>query len=180
LVINSKRLTETSSDRGRYDRLPPSAPVFEIKGIFSDRVKFELINGYRLVRDRNEKTFEVHSSALSTPRSIEKGSVKTVCNITVLQIGKSRTSSASSSDNAPLRYAASHSIEALSIETQNGVPSVTLEVDGATLSAVQLDGVLTTAWGQIEILDINSPAQTVTIQHADLQETLHVGQSVPQ
>ncbi len=51
-------------------------------------------------------------------------------------------------------------------------------VDGTTYAAKKVGDVVTTSWGQIKILGINGPAQTVTILHADVQVTLHVGQSV--
>jgi hypothetical protein len=71
-----------------------------------------------------------------------------------------------------------HSIQALSIENQDGVPSATLVVDGTTFAARKVGAVMTTSWGQIKIVGINGPAQTVTILHADVQVTLRVGQSV--
>ena len=72
----------------------------------------------------------------------------------------------------------SHAIKAVSIETSNGVPSATLVIDGTTYAAKKVGAVLNTGWGQVKILGINGPAQTVTILHADVQVTLHVGQAV--
>ena len=71
-----------------------------------------------------------------------------------------------------------HAIKAVSIETSNGVPSATLVVDGTTYAAKKVGAVVNTAWGQVKILGINAVAQTVTVLHADVQVTLHVGQSV--
>ena len=53
-----------------------------------------------------------------------------------------------------------------------------LVVDGTTFAARKVGVVVSTGWGQVKILGINGPAQTVTILHADVQMTLHVGQSV--
>ena len=71
-----------------------------------------------------------------------------------------------------------HAIKAVSVETSNGVPSATLVVDGTTYAAKKVGAVFDTAWGQIKVLGINGPGQTVTILHADVQLTLRVGQSV--
>ena len=75
-------------------------------------------------------------------------------------------------------YDVGHSIKAVSVETSNGVPSATLVVDGTTYAAKKVGAVFDTAWGQIKILGINGPGQTVTILHADVQLTVRVGQSV--
>ena len=71
-----------------------------------------------------------------------------------------------------------HAIKAVSVDTSNGVPSATLVVDGTTYAAKKVGAVFDTAWGQIKVLGINGPGQTVTILHADVQLTLRVGQSV--
>lgn len=86
----------------------------------------------------------------------------------------SGTSTTSSTDYT----SSTHSVEALSIDVANGVPSATLVVDGTTYAAEKIGAVLTTDWGQIKIMGINGPAQTVTILHGDEQVTIDVGQSV--
>ena len=73
---------------------------------------------------------------------------------------------------------AGHTIKALSIETSDGVPSATLVVDGHTYAARKVGAVISTSWGQIKVVGINTPAQTVTILHGDVQVTIHVGDTV--
>ena len=84
----------------------------------------------------------------------------------------------SSSSSSSTSQDVSHAIKAVSIETSNGVTSTTLVIDGTTYAAKKVGVVLNTGWGQVKILGINAPAQTVTVLHADVQITLHVGQSV--
>jgi len=50
-------------------------------------------------------------------------------------------------------------------------------VDGVTYANKKVGDVFSTGWGQIKIVGINAPAQTVTILHGDVQLTLHVGQT---
>lgn len=172
-------------------KLPPSSSVLEITSISSSAVTFELLNGYTLGGDTSKKTFPVSQSTAPTQVILENGSKQAVYLITVEQIhfseggssssggSTSSTSSGStSSSTGSTSYAVSHSIRALSIETHNGVPSATIVVDGTTFAAEKVGAVVTTSWGQIKVVGINGPAQTVTILHADVQVTLRVGQSV--
>jgi hypothetical protein len=176
--LGKRDVNETFTDCKRSDRLPPSAPALRIAAIFSDRVKFDLIDGYALVGDGGKKIFEVERTR-PTLHTIKKGAATTVCSVAVLRIGDGGTG-ASSSEKAPLSLAATHSIEALEIGANNGVPSAGFAVDGAVYPAEEIGQTFTTDWGQIEVLGANAVAQTVTIQHADLQETLHVGRPVSQ
>ena len=176
--LGKRNVNETFTDCKRTDCLPPRAPVLRIAGIFSDRVKFDLIDGYVLVGHGGKKIFGVWRSK-PTLQTISRGSVKTVCCVSVLEIGDGG-SGASSSEKAPLSLTAGHSIEVLEIAANNGVPSAGFAVDGAVYPAEKIGQTFTTDWGQIEVLGANAVAQTVTIQHADLQETLHVGRPVSQ
>ena len=72
----------------------------------------------------------------------------------------------------------SHSITVLSVTSQNGTALVTIEVDGKTYSDLEQGDVISTSWGEIEIIAINVNAQTVTILHGDQTLTLHAGQVI--
>ena len=58
------------------------------------------------------------------------------------------------------------------------MPSATIVVDGTTYASRKVGAVISTSWGQVKIVGINGPAQTVTVLHGDVQVTLQVGQSV--
>jgi len=170
--------------------LPTNSPVFKVAG-FKDNangqlgVEFELLGNYTV---GGQKTFIVVPGVPLTV-VLEDGSTITYYTITVeLNYGEgssstssssstNSTSSTGSSDLSSSAYAG-HSIKALSIETTNGVPSATIVVDGTTYAALKVGSVVSTSWGQIKIVGINGPAQTVTVLHADVQVTLRVGQSV--
>jgi hypothetical protein len=163
------------------DKLPPAASVFQITAIASTGVTFKLLNGYTV---NGNPTFTV--SGVETPVSVSlvSGSKTVVYTLTIVSLayaegttGSSGTSSSTGSSGTSSSIAG-HSIKALSIETSNGVPSATITVDGTTYAAQKVGQITTTSWGQIKVIGINAPAQTVTILHADVQITLHVGQSV--
>ena len=71
-----------------------------------------------------------------------------------------------------------HSISVLSITSQNGTALVTIEVDGKTYSDLKVGAVVTTSWGQIEVLAIDVSGQTVIVLHGDQRIVLHAGQVI--
>jgi hypothetical protein len=176
--LGTKDINETFSECKRGDVLPTDRPLLRVAAVFVDRVKFEPVSGYSLVAAGDRKTFEVW---IGNPalQSVRKDGRTTVCAISVLRVGSGGTGS-SSDEQAPLSRAAGQSIEALSIVSLNGDPGAILEVDGTVYPAEEIGQPFTTDWGQLEVLGTNAAAQTVTIQHADLQETLHLGRPVSQ
>ena len=88
--------------------------------------------------------------------------------LSVLSIGSSGSGTTSSG----------HSISVLSITSSNGTAMVTFEVDGKTYSDKEVGDVISTSWGEIEIIAINVDAQTVTIVHGDQTLILRAGQVV--
>ena len=158
-----------------------------IKSIASSGVTFKLLNGYTVGAGTNTKTFPVAEAAAPTQVTLVNGSTQKVYSVTVVQHQLRRESGSAARRPAPRAApdraarptrSPGHSIKALSIETSNGMPSATITVDGTTFAARTVGQVTTTSWGQIKVVGINAPAQTVTILHADVQVTLHVGQSV--
>jgi hypothetical protein len=187
--VKSGGVDGTYNDQKVGDKLPPAASVFKITAISSAGVTFELLNGYTI--GGAGKTFgPVAAETLPTAVKLQNGSKSVTYFITVLQLndsggnGGSGGGSSSGSGNGSGSGGGSassdvgHAIKAVSIETSNGVPSATLVVDGTTYAAKKVGAVVNTAWGQVKILGINAVAQTVTVLHADVQVTLHVGQSV--
>jgi hypothetical protein len=171
----------TYNDQKAGDKLPPSSSVFQVTTVSSLGVTFELLNGYTV---GGLKTFgPIPPETLPTTVKLENGSKNVNYSITVLQLNDSGGSGGSGGGSdggsgGSTSYDVGHAIKAISIETSNGVPSATLVIDGTTYAAKKVGAVLNTGWGQVKILGINAPAQTVTVLHADVQVTLHVGQSV--
>jgi hypothetical protein len=71
-----------------------------------------------------------------------------------------------------------HSLKILSISTINGSPVVTFQVDSTVYSDVQKGDTVSTSFGQIKVLDINTSSQTVTLLHGSETELLSVGQTI--
>ena len=187
----SGNVSATYHDEKVGDQLPPAGAIVQITAITANAVTFKLLNHYTIGGDANTATFDV---AVGSPTTVtlQKNSTSTTYLFTVLNViysgssGSSSSSSSSSSNSGSSSVSSAtgsatlsgHSIKALSIETTDGVPSVTLVVDGHTYAARKVGVVISTSWGQIKIVGINAPAQTVTILHGDEQVTLRVGQSV--
>ncbi|MHB8868256.1 MAG: hypothetical protein ACYC6T_06575 [Thermoleophilia bacterium] len=69
-----------------------------------------------------------------------------------------------------------HSLKVLSIDLVNGVPVVTFEVDDTVYEDKKEGDVVSTSWGQIEIVSIDAEDQTVVFLHGSETRTLAVGQ----
>jgi hypothetical protein len=69
-----------------------------------------------------------------------------------------------------------HSLKVLSIDVANGVPVVTFEVDGVVYEDKKEGDVVSTSWGQIEVVSIDPEQQVVVLLHGSETRTLAVGQ----
>lgn len=69
-----------------------------------------------------------------------------------------------------------HSLKVLSIDVVNGVPVVTFEVDGVVYEDKKEGDVVSTSWGQIEVVEIDPDDQVVVLLHGSELRTLAVGQ----
>lgn len=69
-----------------------------------------------------------------------------------------------------------HSLKVLSIDVVNGVPVVTFEVDDTVYEDKKEGDVVSTSWGQIEVVSIDAQGQTVVFLHGSETRTLAVGQ----
>jgi hypothetical protein len=185
IIVKSGSAGATYRDQRVGDKLPPAGSVFSIRSIAPSGVTFKLLDGYTIGAGTKTTSFTVAQADTPTQVTLVNGSSQKVYYVTVVSIGNVTSSSSSSSGTSSStgsggtsNSTAGHSIKALSIETSNGVPSATITVDGTTFAARTVGQVTTTSWGQVKVVGINAPAQTVTILHADVQVTLHVGQSV--
>lgn len=69
-----------------------------------------------------------------------------------------------------------HSLKVLSIDVVNGVPTVTFEVDDTVYEDKKVGAVVSTSWGQIEVISIDAENQVVVFLHGSELRTLGVGQ----
>lgn len=69
-----------------------------------------------------------------------------------------------------------HSLKVLSIDVINGVAVVTFEVDDTVYEDKKEGDVVSTSWGQIEVVSIDAQDQTVVLLHGSETRTLAVGQ----
>jgi hypothetical protein len=153
----------TSYNVVQGDQVPGgSAAEFTIGGVTSGDVTFKVIDG---ALENGDTSFTVNLG--EAVRVTLDGGVS--YDISVISIGQGGGGGGGS---------ASHSISVLNVTSQNGTALVTLEVDGKTYSDLEQGDVISTSWGEIEIIAINVNAQTVTILHGDQTLTLHAGQVI--
>ncbi len=187
--VTSGSIDKTYTNQKIGAKLPPGSPAFKVTAIsVSSGVTLEWLEGHMPVEGEDTDTIPVYGVGTFT---LAEGSQDVVYKITIVKLDYPSSSSSGSSNSTnsnstsgggsssgSTSYDVGHSIKAVSVETSNGVPSATLVVDGTTYAAKKVGAVFDTAWGQIKILGINGPGQTVTILHADVQLTVRVGQSV--
>ena len=90
---------------------------------------------------------------------------------TTTTTGGSTTTTHPSDVTTPL-----HSLKVLSIDEVNGEPVVTFEVDGVIYEDKHEGDVVSTSWGQIEVVEIDAENQTVVFLHGSETRTLAVGE----
>jgi len=152
----------TSYNVVQGDQVPGgSAAEFTVTGVSSGDVTFKVIDGEL---ENGDKSFSVNLG--EAVRVTLDGGVS--YDISVISIGEGGGGGGGTS----------HSISVLSVTSQNGTALVTIEVDGKTYSDLEQGDVISTSWGEIEIVAINVNAQTVTIRHGDQTLTLHAGQVI--
>jgi hypothetical protein len=71
-----------------------------------------------------------------------------------------------------------HTLKILSIGTVGGAPAVTFQVDGSSYQNARVGNVVSTSWGQIKVLDINTSSKVVTLLQGSETLVLTVGQLV--
>lgn len=162
-VLSAKvKVDGTSYNVKKGDQVPGgSAAAFTVSDVTSGDVSFTVNDG---ALENGDTSFSVNLGEV-VEVTLKSGSTYTIA---VSSIGDSGGGSSTGG----------HTITVLSVNSQNGVALATLKVDGKTYSDKKVGDVLTTSWGQIEILAIDVKAQTVTIMHGDQTLTLHAGQVI--
>lgn len=73
-----------------------------------------------------------------------------------------------------------HTLKVLGVGQAGGAAVVTLQVDSSVYKDKHIGSVVSTSWGQIKILDINSSSKVVTLMHGSETLNLVVGQAIYQ
>ena len=71
-----------------------------------------------------------------------------------------------------------HTLKVLSVGQVAGASAVTLQVDTSVYKDRRIGSVISTSWGQIKVLDINTSSKVVTLLHGSETLNLIVGQVI--
>jgi hypothetical protein len=71
-----------------------------------------------------------------------------------------------------------HTLTVVSIANVGGSPAVTLRVDDTTYTNKLVGDVISTTWGQVQVLVVDVSGQVATLQHGSETVTLAVGDSI--
>ena len=112
------------------------------------------------------------STSSTTATTGGNGSTTTTTYHSTTTTYHSTTTTQPSSVTTPL-----HSLKVLSIDEVNGEPVVTFQVDGTVYDDKHEGAVVSTSWGQIEVVDIDAVNQKVVFLHGSETRTLAVGES---
>jgi hypothetical protein len=148
------------------DETPASSPAFYVASLAPTGVTFELIDGQTF--DDGSTSVEVAEGQDVVVTNADTGDSYRLSVISLNYSG--------GGEDKPVQ--SGHSIQLLSINTQNGNDTATFKVDGTTYADQAVGAVFVTGWGEIKILAIDAGAQTVTILHGDDTLVLHVGQII--
>jgi len=150
------------------DTVPEDGPEFTIAAINSDEVVFKLMDDNEFEDGSSSVTVGVGESVEVTNKDTGKSYTLSVTAI-VFAGGATSTTTATASG---------HTFKALSINTVDGVVTVTIEVDGTVYSDKKVGAVVDTAAGDVKIVAINEGTQSAAVLWGDANLVLYVGQSV--
>lgn len=154
------------------DETPLDDPAFYVADVTSSGVTFELIDGQTF--DDGSSSVEVAEGQEVVVTAADSGETFRI-SVVRLNYGDD---DGDDGDNGGNGGGDGHTVELLSINTQNGVDTATIAVDGVTYADLEVGDTVDTDWGQFKVLAIDSGAQTVTILHGDDTLVLRVGQSI--
>jgi hypothetical protein len=150
------------------DQVPADSPVFTIGAINSSEVVFKLMEDNEFEDGSTSVTVGVGESVEVTNQ--DNGKTYTLAVVEILFAdGSSSTTTASTSG---------HTFEALSINTVDGVATVTIEVDGTVYNDQKVGAVVSTPAGDVKIVAINEGTQSAAVLWGDANLVLYVGSSV--
>jgi len=111
------------------------------------------------------------------PTTTTTGSGGTTSTTTTTGSSTSTTESGTTSTTQPSEVDTPlHSLRVLSIDVINDTPVVTFEVDGTVYEDREIGDIVSTSWGDIEVVDIDAGAQLVTFLHGSETRILGTGQ----
>jgi len=153
-------------------QVPTSNPKFKVSALSASGVTFSLL-GTNQFEDGSTSVTVAEGQTVQV-KDKNSGASYTIA---VVKLNYASTSGTSTSSGSSVS-AVGHSIKVLSIDSQNGTPTVTLAVDGTTYASKKVGDTFSTSWGQIRIVSIDAQGQTVTLLQGDQQYTLNVNQTL--
>ena len=153
-------------------QVPTNNPKFKVSALSASGVTFSLLGTNQF----EDGSTSVTVAEGQTVKVTDKNS-GTSYTIAVVKLNYASTSGTNTSSGSSVS-AVGHSIKVLSIDSQNGTPTVTLAVDGTTYASKKVGDTFSTSWGQIRIVSIDAQGQTVTLLQGDQQYTLNVNQTL--
>jgi len=97
---------------------------------------------------------------------------------TTLPHGGSTTSSTTSTSTTTTTAPHVHVLKILGVSMVGGAPAVTFKVDSSVYQDRRVGDVVSSTWGQIKVLEINTSTKVVTLLHGSETLVLAVGQQV--
>ena len=150
------------------DEVPADAPVLTVGAVNSNEVVFKLMDDDEFEDGSTSVTVGVGESVEVTNQ--DNGKTYTLAVVEILFAdGSSSDTTASTSG---------HTFEALSINTVDGVATVTIEVDGTVYNDKKVGAVVSTSAGDVKIVAINEGTQSAAVLWGDANILLYVGSSV--
>lgn len=150
------------------DQVPADAPVLTVGAINSNEVVFKLMDDDEFEDGSTSVTVGVGESVEVTNQ--DNGKTYTLAVVAILFADGSSSGTTASTSG--------HTFEALSINTVDGVATVTIEVDGTVYSDKKVGAVVSTGAGDVKIVAINEGTQSAAVLWGDANILLYVGSSV--
>ncbi len=112
---------------------------------------------------------------VSSSTTYQSGSTTTYRTTTTKYSGSTTTTKASTTTTTAPHV---HTLKILSVGNVGGTPAVTFQVDGSVYKEKRVGDVVSSSWGQIKVLDLNSSSKVATLLQGSETLVLSVGQVV--
>lgn len=150
------------------DKVPESDSQFTIASITSSEVVFKLMDDNEFDDGSTSVTVGVGESVEVSNKDTGDTYTLSVAEVLFADGGSTDTTASTSG----------HTFEALSINTVDGVTTVTIEVDGTVYSDKKVGAVVDTSAGDVKIVAINEGTQSAAVLWGDANLVLYVGSAV--
>jgi hypothetical protein len=119
-------------------------------------------------------TTKAVTTTTKAPTTTTRATTTTTSSTTTTTSSTTTTTNSTTTTSSP--YV--HTLTVVSIANVGGSPAVTLRVDGTTYANKIVGDVMSTTWGQVQVLVVDVSGQVATLQHGSETITLAVGDSI--